>query len=63
MIQIDRVRTNAEIVGQPPPDAGRPAPSAATAFVFDHSTREQFREVVLDVLRQHLRDLERQGLL
>ena len=63
MIQIDRVRTNAEVVGQPATDASRPAPQRATTLTFDQSTRDQFREFVLDVLREHLRELERQGLL
>lgn len=63
MIHIDRVRTDVDVVGDRTADAARTQPSMSTAAVFDPISRARFRELVLDVLRDHMRDLERQGLV
>ena len=64
MIQIDRVHTDVDVVGNRSAEgAARPMPADSTTGVFDLASRERFRDLVLDVLRDHLRDLERRGLL
>ena len=63
MIQIDRVRTNVDVVGDRTADAARPQASMPTAAGLDPVSRARFRDLVLEVLRDHLRDLDRQGLV
>jgi hypothetical protein len=64
VIHIDRVRTNVDVVGNRPPESGAPQQSMTMAAgSLDRATRDQFRELVLEVLKDHLRDLERRGLL
>jgi hypothetical protein len=64
VIHIDRVRTDLDVVGTPPQDAARPAQTASVVAFdrTDRGSRDQFREFVLEVLGEHLRDLERRGL-
>lgn len=62
MIHIDRVRTDVDVVGDRTSDAARTQASAAAPVALDPVSRARFRELVLDVLRDHLRDLDRQGL-
>lgn len=61
MIQIDRVRTHVDVVGNRPQEAPLPVQPPQTS-VMDPVSREQFRALMLEVLSEHLRDLERQGL-
>jgi hypothetical protein len=61
VIQIDRVRTHVDVVGSTPQESPRQAPTAPTLSM-DPAERNRFREFMLDVLRDHLRDLEREGL-
>jgi len=63
MIFIDRVTTDVELTEGPAAERPEPpAPPSATAGVFHPESRSRFRDLVLDVLRDHLRDLERRGL-
>ena len=62
MIQIDRVRTNVDVVGERTADTARTQASVPTPVTLDPVSRARFRELVLEVLRDHLRDLDRQGL-
>ena len=63
MIFIDRVTTDIELTEGPaaerPP---APQPPTATPTVFHPESRDSFRDFVLDVLRDHLRNLERRGV-
>jgi hypothetical protein len=63
VIQIDRVRTNVDVVGSQTSEGPARSEPAMSAAVFDGASRERFRDFVLDVLRDHLRDLERRGVL
>jgi hypothetical protein len=63
VIQIDRVNTNVDLSRAPAPEGpAHPAAPTPTFAGFDRASREQFRDLVLDVLRDHLRDLERRGM-
>jgi hypothetical protein len=62
VIHIDRVRTNVDVVGDRTADAARAQASVPTAVGLDPVSRARFRALVLEVLRDHLRDLDRQGL-
>ena len=62
MIQIDRVRTNVDVVSQTAESRSRPE-APASIVDFDRASRDRFRDLVLEVLRDHLRDLERRGVL
>jgi hypothetical protein len=63
VIQIDRVHTNVDLTRSPAREGpAGPAPEAPAAGAYDPASRERFRELVLGVLRDHLRDLERRGV-
>jgi hypothetical protein len=63
VIHIDRVRANVDVVGGQGGD-GRPRPEPALSIAdLDRVSRDRFRDLVLEVLRDHLRDLERRGVL
>lgn len=63
MIFIDRVTTDVELTEGPAAERPQaPQPAAARATVFHPESRDSFRDLVLDVLRDHLRDLERRGV-
>ena len=60
MLNIDRVDMQMDILPGSPragSPAGPPPPASSPPL-----TREQFRLAVLDVLRDHLRELERSGV-
>jgi len=65
MLHIDRVSTEMDVL----PTAGAPAPGAPAvaadpaAILSDPKARDQIKEMVLDVLREHLRELERAGVI
>jgi hypothetical protein len=66
MLRIDRVKTEMEIL--PSGDAAGRAPSTSatsgTALLLsDPQARERLKEMVLEVLRDHLRSLERRGVV
>ena len=65
MLRIDRVKTEMEVL--PSGDAaGSTAAVAATGtaeLLADPRSRERLKEIVLDVLREHLRALERGGVV
>jgi len=63
VLQIDRVRAKVDVAGSGTADS-RPRPDASAPTVeLDRATRDRFREIVLEVLRDHIRDLERTGVL
>lgn len=65
MLRIDRVKTEMEVLpsGDSAP-AGASAPGASAAELFsDPRARERLKELVLEVLRDHLRALERRGVV
>ena len=63
MLRIDRVKTDMDIL----PSAGAPAPASphsdAAALLADARARERIKELVLEALREHLRELERRGVV
>lgn len=62
MLRIDRVKTDVNLV----PSAGAPAPlpqSDVAGFLADARARERIKELVLEALREHLRELERRGVV
>ena len=61
MIHIDRVNADLEVLRSPA--GGPPAPAAPAAPAADARAMERLRVVVMEVLREHLRDLERRGVL
>jgi hypothetical protein len=59
VLNIDRIDTQMEILPGPPSGGpARPEPGGRDQFL----AREEFRVAVLDVLRDHLRKLERSGM-
>jgi len=64
VIHIDRLNTDVEVAAGPATEgAGAPAAQSVAASGFGPVSEQRLRDLVLDVLRDHLRDLERQGLL
>jgi hypothetical protein len=61
VIHIDRVNAHVDIMRSP--ESGSHADGSAPASTTDRLSTERLRTVVLDVIREHLRDLERRGLL
>ena len=66
MLRIDRVKTEMEVL--PSGDAAGSTRAAAAAtgsfeLLADPRARERFKEMILDVLRDHLRALERGGVV
>ena len=65
MLQIDHVRTDVEVVGDAARSEGAGMASGADAIVSlmerDPVARRQLRELMLDLLRDELRELQRQG--
>jgi hypothetical protein len=68
MLHIDRVRTELEVLAghageaAPTRSSGEVAPLLAGASL-DPAARRQLSELVLDVLGEHLRGLERRGVV
>jgi hypothetical protein len=66
MIHIDRVRTEMEVLSGSTGDARTAASDDASALLgsaADPAARRRLSELVLDVLREHVRELERRGTL
>jgi len=64
MLRIDRVKTDLEIHPASAAAAMPPSPRAdAAALLADAGTRERIKELVLEALSDHLRALERQGVV
>ncbi len=67
MLQIDRVETEVELLRRE--DAGRTGAGAPSGGLvpgrpaLDPVRKEQLRDVVMEILRDHLRQLERRGVL
>jgi len=57
VLNIDRV--NAKVQVEP----GEPAAQALQVADLSHDQRRQFRDLVLDILGDHLRGLERRGVI
>ena len=63
MLRIDRVRTDMEIQASPATSAAASPRADAALLLADAGARERVKELVLEVLREHLRELERQGVV
>lgn len=66
MLRIDRVKTEMEVL----PGGSAAAASSSTApprsasdLLADPAARDRLKEIVLEVLRDHLRALERRGVV
>lgn len=64
MLRIDRVTTEMEVLTAGDTAAPLASSSSGAAQVLsDPRMRERFKELVLEVLRDHLRSLERGGVV
>jgi hypothetical protein len=65
MLRIDRVKTELEVLpsgdSTPAPHSG--AGTSSAELLADPRMRERLRDMVLEVLRDHLRALERRGVV
>lgn len=65
MLQIDRVTSEVDLVPGDEPPTGTPGAASAEVVLRmlerDPATRRRFGAVMLDVLRDELRELERRG--
>jgi hypothetical protein len=59
VLNIDRVDMQMDVLPEAPGGRGQAGPPPASSPPL---TKEQFRVAVLDVLRAHLRELERSGV-
>jgi hypothetical protein len=57
------VNAEVDVMRSPASSGSTAAPASSTAAGIDAPSMERLRRVVMDVLREHLRDLERRGLL
>lgn len=63
MIHIDRVNADVEVLRSPADlDAIEPA-GTSTVPMLDALSMDRLHRIVMEVLREHLRDLERRGVL
>ena len=65
MLRIDRVKTEMEVLpsGDSAPSGASAQGASAAELLADPRTRERLKEMVLEVLRDHLRALERRGVV
>jgi hypothetical protein len=66
MLRIDRVKTEMEVVPSGNPSGSSSSGSAsrsASELLSDPGTRDRLKDLVLEVLRDHLRALERRGVV
>jgi hypothetical protein len=65
MLRIDRVKTEMEVLasGEPAAAASPAAGASVVELLSDPRARERLKEMVLEVLRDHLRALERRGVV
>jgi hypothetical protein len=61
MLHIDRVHAQMEVL--PGANTGAASPAGATPEPLDPNARRRLSEIVLEVLHEHVRALERQGAL
>jgi hypothetical protein len=64
LLRIDRVKTEMEVLPREGPSyAGSATPGGLVAgqLAYDPALKERLRDVVLEVLREHFRQLERRG--
>lgn len=65
MLRIDRVKTELEALPQGGPAApgGPEAARTPSEILADPRARDRIKELVVEALREHLRDLERRGVV
>jgi hypothetical protein len=65
MLRIDRVKTEMDVLpaGSAPAPGVPPATAESFAILSDPQARERIKEMVLEALREHLRELERRGVV
>lgn len=63
MIHIDRVNAEVEVMRSPAPGGAMEPAASHTAATIDAHAMDRLQRMVMEVLREHLRDLERRGLL
>jgi len=61
MLRIDRVNTEMDVLPQAAAPAVTTSHSSSEAALSDPRSRERIKELVLEALRDHLRELQRQG--
>ena len=66
MLTIDRVNVQMDVLSSSPTSASGPGANAgpsAMALLGDPIMKQRLKEIVLEVLRDELRELERSGML
>jgi len=63
VIHIDRASTDIEISRSPATGSAMDPSTSASSGMADAISTERLRHMVMEILREHLRDLERRGLL
>ena len=63
MLRIDRVTADMDVVSRSPDSAAPAARTDALAVLSDPQAREPIKALVREVLREQLRELERQGVI
>jgi len=61
MLRIDRVKTEMDVLPSAASAPGSTAPASAETALSDPRGRERVKELVLEALRDHLQELQRQG--
>jgi hypothetical protein len=63
MLRIDRVATQMDVVASGGGGANGASTADPAAMMSDPRTRERIKELVREALAEHLRELERRGVL
>ena len=66
MLRIDRVKTEMEVLPRSGPSAAESGTSGGLVpgqAAFDPALKERLRDVVMEILRDHFRQLERRGIV
>jgi len=63
VIHIDRVTTDVEVLRSPATGSAMDPGTGSSSGMENGISTDRLRHMIMEVLREHLRDLERRGLL